>query len=104
MFDPVADVESRTAPLQSARRVRRLAAMPVWFAISALLMAASPASSPSSGGAACPKVCERKAVPCSDKRQDGQMMCVEIVKRCELRCDARPDDAKRAGRRAASER
>jgi hypothetical protein len=78
--------------------------MGLWSAIAAVLMAASPASSGTSDGSACPKVCERKAVPCSDKRQDGQMMCVEIVKRCEIRCDARPDDSKRAGRRASSER
>lgn len=41
----------------------------------------------------CEKKCEKKHVPCRD-RVDQQMMCFEVVRRCELRCPKETSVAK----------
>ncbi len=38
-------------------------------------------------GESCEKTCEKRYVPCKDARVDQQMMCFEVQRRCEIRCE-----------------
>lgn len=64
--------------------MRSLWRMGLFAAVAAVLLA-SGGSKPIPAG--CEKRCEKKYVPCSGDRAEDQMMCVEVVRRCEIRCE-----------------
>jgi len=68
-----------------------------WIHVAALLLNAS-------SGPAVPEGCERQCVkayaPCKDARQDEQMLCVEVVRHCEVRCPKQLQTVKTAARPA----
>lgn len=74
-----------------------MAVVGLWILPMVLLSAAPNAPIP----AGCEKKCEKKYVPCRDGRAEQQMMCFEVVKRCELRCDkpAQKKSSRAQGRR-----
>lgn len=70
-------------------------AIGLWL-LPVVMLSGAPAGAVPAG---CEKRCEKQYVPCRDARVDQQMMCFEVVRRCELRCDGPPKKQKAQGRR-----
>lgn len=64
--------------------------MGLWVAVAAAVVLASGGKPVPDG---CEKRCEKQYVPCRDARVEDQMMCVEVVRRCEIRCPGQASSA-----------